>query len=115
MTVLVFLVPGNLYSQESGYKYLKNYSYKEYSFQPQNWGMAQDKDGIIYVANHGGVLIYDGVSWQVRGIPSYATVRSLAINDETGIVYIGGVGEIGYFEADEKGALKYKSLMGHLK
>ncbi len=60
-------------------------------------------------------MIYDGVSWRVKGIPQFARVRSLAIDDETGIIYIGGVGEIGYLEADEKGALKYKPLMDQLK
>jgi len=111
---LLFLVPGNLYSQEPGYKYFKNYTPNEYDHLPQNWGMAQGQDGIIYAANQGGVLIYDGVSWRPMGIPKYATVRSLAI-DETGTVYIGGVGEFGYLEADDKGTLKYKSLMHHLK
>jgi signal transduction histidine kinase/DNA-binding response OmpR family regulator/ligand-binding sensor domain-containing protein len=109
----LMLVPGNLYSQETGYKYFKNYTPNEYDHLPQNWGMAQGQDGIIYAANQGGVLIYDGVSWRPMGIPQYANVRSLAI-DETGTVYIGGVGEFGYLEADEKGALKYKSLMHHL-
>ena len=107
---LLFLVPGNLYSQETGYKYFKNYTYKEYKHQPQNWDMVQDKSGLIYVANQAGVLIYDGVSWRVKGIPDYVTVRSLAIDDVTGTVYIGGVGEIGYLEIDEKGVLQYKSL-----
>ncbi|UCH93548.1 MAG: hypothetical protein JSV88_25205, partial [Candidatus Aminicenantes bacterium] len=111
---LLFLVPGNLDSEETGFKYLKNYTYKDYEHQPQNWGMAQDQDGIIYAANNGGVLIYDGVSWRVMGIPQYTTARSLAV-DETGTVYIGGKGEIGYLKSDEKGFLQYKSLMNHLE
>jgi len=111
---LLFLVPGNLCSQETGYKYFKNYSYRDYEHHPQNWGMAQHQDGIIYVANQAGVLIYDGVSWRVMGVPDYTTVRSLAI-DETGTVYIGGVGEIGHLKADEKGVLHYVSLMDQLE
>jgi signal transduction histidine kinase/DNA-binding response OmpR family regulator len=113
---LLFLVPGNLYSQEAGYKYFKNFiPTEDYKHSPQNWGMAQDKQGILYVANTGGVLIYDGVSWRVMGVPDYTTVRSLAIDDETGIVYIGGIGEIGYLKPDEKGVLQYVSLKDHLE
>ena len=112
---LLFQVPGNLYSRETGYKYFKNYSYRDYEHQPQNWGMAQHQDGIIYVANQAGVLIYDGVSWRVMGVPNYTTVRSLAINDETGIVYIGGIGEIGYLKPDKKGVLQYVSLKDYLE
>jgi signal transduction histidine kinase/DNA-binding response OmpR family regulator/ligand-binding sensor domain-containing protein len=110
---LFFVITQNLYSEETGYKYFKNYSYKEYNHQAQNWGMAQAKNGIIYVANQGGVLEYDGVSWRVIYVPNY-TVRSLAI-DEHGTVYLGGKGEIGYLIPDKKGSLKYESLLNRLE
>ena len=106
--------PPNIFCQNTGFKYFKNYSYMEYDHHPQNWGMAQAKNGIIYVANQAGVLEFDGVSWRVIGIPTYSTVRSLAI-DENGTVYIGGIGEIGYLKADEKGVLQYVSLMDRLE
>ncbi len=109
---LFFVISQSLYSQETGFKYFKNYSYKEYDHQAQNWGMAQAKNGIIYVANQGGVLEFDGVSWRVIYVPNY-TVRSLAI-DEDGTVYIGGKGEIGYLSPDKKGSLKYESLLNRL-
>ena len=110
---LNFNVSQNLYSQDTGYKFFKNYSYKEYDHQAQNWGIAQAKDGIIYVANHGGVLIFDGVSWRlIDGIPNQ-TVRSLAI-DETGTIYIGGKDETGYLIPDKKGSMQYVSLLDHL-
>jgi len=110
----LFFISQNLHSQETGYKYFKNYSYKEYDHNPQNWGMAQAKNGIIYVANHAGVLEFDGVSWRAiyEDIPNY-TVRSLDI-DEKGTIYIGGNNEIGYLAPDEKGVLKYNSLRKYL-
>ena len=110
----LLLSPQNLYSEETGFKYFKNYSYREYEHTPQNWGMVQSESGIIYVANHGGVLEFDGVSWRVIGIPEYAPVRSLAI-DGTGTIYIGGVGEIGFLKADKNCSLQYVSLMDKLK
>ena len=110
---LLFLIPPHLNSEDTGCKYFKNYSYKEdYEHQAQNWGITQAKNGIIYAANNGGVLEFDGVSWRVINIPNY-TVRSLAI-DKNGTIYIGGKGEIGCLAPDEKGALKYKSLLSHL-
>ncbi|UCH97114.1 MAG: hypothetical protein JSV88_09755, partial [Candidatus Aminicenantes bacterium] len=111
---LFFLIPQNLYSEETGFKYFRNYTYVEYDHYPQNWGMAQAKDGIIYVANQAGVLIYDGAYWRVLGIPDYTTVRSLAI-DDIGTVFIGGDGEIGYLAPNEKGFLRYVSLMDRLQ
>jgi hypothetical protein len=38
-----------------GLKYFENYTPKEYNGHHQNWAVVQDKRGIIYVANNGGV------------------------------------------------------------
>ena len=109
---LLLLISQDLYSEGTGYKYFENYSYKKYEHQPQNWGIAQAQNGIIYVANHGGVLVYDGASWRLITVPN-DTVRSIAI-DKAGTVYVGGNGEIGYLAPDNKGFLQYVSLVGHL-
>jgi signal transduction histidine kinase/DNA-binding response OmpR family regulator/ligand-binding sensor domain-containing protein len=108
-----FLIPQNLHCESTGFKYSRYYSYEEYDHLAQNWGMVQSPNGIIYVANHGGVLEYDGVSWRIIGIPGYDTVRSIAI-DKNGTVFIGGINKIGYLAPDEKGSLKYVSLLKHL-
>lgn len=102
------------YTQDAGYKFFKNYGYKEYDHQAQNWGIAQAPNGLIYVANNGGVLEYDGVSWRIIGFPDYKIVRSLAIAP-TGTVYIGGKGDIGYLAPDAKGSLQYVSLLDRLE
>ena len=98
---LVFLCPHYLPGKETGFKYFKNYSYKEYNHQAQNWGMVQAKNGIIYVANNGGVLEFDGVSWRVIGIPNYDAVHSIAINN-SGIVFLGGNNKIGCLSPGSK-------------
>jgi signal transduction histidine kinase/CheY-like chemotaxis protein/AraC-like DNA-binding protein/ligand-binding sensor domain-containing protein len=107
---LFFGISYHLYSEETGFKYFKNYSYKEYNHQAQNWGMAQAKNGILYVANQGGVLEFDGVSWRVIRIPNYDAVRSIAI-DNYGTIFIGGNNKIGYLSPDANGTLKYESLL----
>jgi signal transduction histidine kinase/DNA-binding response OmpR family regulator len=119
VTVLVFglLFPApqnnNGYSQNTGFKYLKNYSPEGKDIQPQNWSVVQDKRGIIYVGNHGTLLEFDGVSWRTINVPG-VSVRSLAI-DEEGTLYIGGYNEIGCFTLDSKGTRQYTSLMDRLK
>jgi signal transduction histidine kinase/DNA-binding response OmpR family regulator/ligand-binding sensor domain-containing protein len=102
---LLFLIPQNLFNEESGYKYFKNFSYKEYD---------QAENGLIYVANQAGVLIYDGASWQIvyEDIPN-KTVRSLDI-DKNGTIFIGGKSEFGYLSPDTTGSLKYVSLLKYL-
>ncbi len=113
IATILQVLNGPLYSQSEGYQYIKNYSYKDYDNQPQNWGILQAQNGIIYVANHGGVLEYDGVSWRIIGYPDYATVRSLDITP-SGTIYIGGENRLGYLSPDIQGSLKYESLVTYL-
>jgi signal transduction histidine kinase/DNA-binding response OmpR family regulator len=110
---LIFLASSYLGGEDSGFKYFKNYNYKAYDHLPQNWAIAQAPNGIIYAANQGGVLEFDGVSWRIIGIPGYDTVRSIAI-DQNGTIFIGGKNKIGLLEPDKNGSLTYKSLLNHL-
>jgi signal transduction histidine kinase/DNA-binding response OmpR family regulator/ligand-binding sensor domain-containing protein len=111
---ILILVSPNLNSQGRGFKYLKNYTPKEYDHNAQNWSIAQAKNGMIYVANQAGLLEYDGVSWRVIYIGENITARSLDIAED-GTVYVGGYNEIGYLKPDEKGALHFESLVHLLK
>ncbi len=97
----------------TGLKYYRNYSPEEYKYQPQNWCIIQDRSGIIYAANNGGVMEYDGVSWTLIPVPNQV-VRSLA-SDDAGTIYVGGINELGYLGPDSRGQLKYISLVQHLE
>jgi signal transduction histidine kinase/DNA-binding response OmpR family regulator len=115
--LLVLLLPAGwgVYGTETrnpGYKYFKNYSYFDYDHHAQNFCITQDRHGIIYVGNRGGVLIFDGVSWELIKVPN-TIVRSLTIAGD-GRIYVGGKDEIGYLEPDGNGFLEYMSLTKHL-
>jgi signal transduction histidine kinase/CheY-like chemotaxis protein len=123
LSILLFLGWQNLPGEPSnpviennknvGLKYFQYYNPKLEDSQPQNWCVLQDKRGIIYSANQGGVLEFDGVSWHRIKVPNWA-VRSMAV-DEAGTIYIGGQDEIGFLAPDEKGSLQYVSLLHHLE
>lgn len=111
LPLLIFLTGFGLYGQKSrhtGYKYYKNYTYIDYDHHPQNWCIAQDKQGIIYVGNRLGLLIFDGVKWEVKNVPN-RIVRSMVFASD-GRLYIGGKDEIGYFTPGSRGVLSYVSL-----
>ncbi|NIM84648.1 MAG: hypothetical protein GTO20_38140 [Candidatus Aminicenantes bacterium] len=110
---LLFWSPANVFSQEIGFKYIKNFTPKDYNKSPKNYCIVQDKRGVIYAANQGGLLEYDGVSWRLIPIPNI-TVFSMAIADD-GTIYIGGYREMGYLAPDSKGMLNYVSLCDSLK
>ena len=86
-----------------------NYSKQAYNAGPSNWGICQDKKGIIYVANDEGLLTFDGSFWKKHSIASSGTIRALALAPD-GRIYIGSSGEIGYFEPNKNGILHYTSL-----
>ena len=95
--------------KNSGLKYFEYYSNKEYHKSPQNWAIVQDQRGIIYVANQGGILLYDGESWESIDITG-KSVRSLAIGAD-GIIYVGGENQIGRLIPDSMGKLHYESML----
>lgn len=85
----------------------EHYAPPEYEQDPQNWGVAQDDRGIIYVANNHGVLEYDGERWRLIPTSTGSFVRSLA-GDST--VYVGAKGDFGFLAPDSLGVLRYSSL-----
>ena len=109
---LNFGTTSKVYCQDTGFKYIKNYTRKEYGGQSQNWCIIQDKHGIIYVGNQLGLLEFDGVSWRKIGIKNHL-VKSMAI-DDTGTIYVGGIDEFGFLTPDSKGSLQYVSLLDHV-
>lgn len=84
---------------------------KEYKGSEQNWAIVQDKRGLLYVGNNeGGVLEYDGERWRRIAVTENRIVRSLALG-ETGLIYVGLVGDFGRLEPDHRGLLRYVSLL----
>lgn len=86
-----------------------NYTRTEYKAGNQNWGIAQDKNGTMYFANHNGLLSFNGNTWKLHTLPNQTTIRSVA-SDSSGRIYVGSFEEFGYFEPDRYGNLIYTSI-----
>src|SRR5580658_3808676 len=108
MTVLPQYLNAGL-NPETGDYVFQRYSAKQYGASPQNWGVAQDKRGILYFANTDGLLEFDGNTWRMIGLPG-KSVRSVGV-DTNGTVYVGGEGEFGLLKPDSTGTLKFVSLV----
>src|SRR5262245_42013441 len=109
--LFLFFLPLAGHTQNTiGIPAIVNYSKQIYNAGSQNWGIAQDKNGIVYFANNDGLLSFDGNFWHKYFLPNKTKVRSVAIGKDNR-VFVGGQSEIGYFSANEKGALVYTSLM----
>ena len=96
--------------RESGMYFLQNFEVEDYQAHNQNWAIAQDSRGIMYIGNGQGLLEYDGSTWRLISLPKKSVVRSLAV-DSTGHIFVGGHGEFGFLTPDSIGQLIYQSLL----
>lgn len=91
---------------------IENYSSAFYKAGRQNWGIAIDDKGLVYVANHKGLLVFDGQRWELLPLKNNAIIRSVYPHE--GRIYIGSYQEFGYWEKNQKGNYCYTSLISLL-
>ncbi len=100
--------------KESGSPNIQNYKDFDYGTNsPQNWSIAQDKRGVMYIGNTEGILEYDGVTWRLIKLSNNSIPWALAI-DSSGTIYTGGIDEFGYLAPNAQGKLAYVSLLHQL-
>lgn len=99
--------------KEAGLPFVRNYEPDEYGAFNQNWDIAQDSLGRIYFANGSGVLIYDGVNWELFELPKQSHTKSIAI-DKDNNVFVGATNEFGYLRPQASGTPTYVSLSDSL-
>lgn len=88
---------------------VRNYSAANYQAGSQNWAIAQDHRGVMYLGNNRGLLEYDGSHWTLYPIPSGIIVRAVYVASD-GRIYVGSFEEFGYFERNSENRLVYHSL-----
>lgn len=89
-----------------------NYSRHTYKAGNQNWVLQQHANGWMYGANTNGLLEFDGAGWNLYPMRN-AKVRAMKIADD-GRIYIGGIGQFGYFTPNRLGGLDYTCLSDSL-
>ena len=101
----------SLFSQRYnlGTPLIQSFSPEEYLAGTQNWDIEIAPNGLMYFANNDGLLVFDGERWQLHAQSNNTIARSIEIFDDN--IYVGGQDELGYFKADDKGMLKYYSLL----
>ncbi len=89
---------------------LRTFGPAELGAEPQNWSVAEDARGRIFVGNSSGVLEHDGVRWRLIPTPMGSTPRAMAA-DGQGRVYVGGRGEFGWLDTGRDGQTRFVSLL----
>lgn len=102
---------GNAQIKKIGVPFITNYNPKTYKAASENWDLLQDSKGMLFFANHFGIMQFDGVRWSIVTQPeNRSMVRSLAI-DKNDKMYVGAQGDFGYAVQLSNGQYKYTSLV----
>ena len=109
---LLTAIPVSLIAQtsEKGLPFVDYYAPSDYRAGSFNFNVIKDTLGLYYFANDDGVLVYNGVDWNLIRIANEKTVFWLDYGHD-GKVYVGSTGEFGYLESSKSGRLSYVSLM----
>ncbi|GIZ15422.1 triple tyrosine motif-containing protein [Capnocytophaga catalasegens] len=96
--------------------FVHNYSQYQYEAGTQNWGIAQDSNGVIYIANNQGLLCFDGKKWKLYTLPENKIVRAVFVDKIFGQerIYVGSFEEFGFFYRTDSYQLVYQSLSEQL-
>lgn len=121
VAALLFLLAGTPAGAQSGgadvagHPLHRTYTSADYGkhLPSQNWSVTQDADGIVYVANPGGILVYDGEHWRLVPTERRTLVRTV-FRGRDGTIYAGGYDEIGHLAPDSVGTQRFVSLNRHL-
>jgi signal transduction histidine kinase/ligand-binding sensor domain-containing protein len=94
---------------EGGEALFSLFSADQYKNHDENFAVSQDKRGIMYFGNFGGILEYDGVNWRTISTVAQTKVSALYYS-KTGTMYVGARDEFGYLTPDKTGNLAFRSL-----
>ena len=87
-----------------------SYSKKFTGAGTQTWGIAEDPYGYTWFACNAGLVKFDGYNWELFRLPNDTKARSVAIDQSSHTIYVGGQGNFGYYAPDENGFFTYTSL-----
>jgi len=98
---------------ERGFPLIQTYNAVSQRGETQSFGVTLDAQGLLYLANADGVLVFDGAWWREIPIGKARTAFSVG-SDATGRVAVGGIDDFGLLAPDDHGTLGYVSLLGLL-
>lgn len=90
----------------------KHFPTSEHGYAPENWAVAQDDRGLVYIGNDDGLLQYDGERWRIVRNTKGSVVRSLAADSS---VFVGRKGDFGVLQPNSHNRLRYQSLLSHVE
>lgn len=109
---LIFISILSFSSAQNGL-FITHHSRQIYNGGNQNWSVDFDDNGIIYVGNNDGLLVYDGSRWEKYSSADQTVVRSVCV-ESANKIYTGSFEDFGYW-TKKSNRLEYTSLRPFLK
>jgi DNA-binding CsgD family transcriptional regulator len=94
--------------------FVMNFDKKILGRSLQTWQIAPFGDRWIYFANRGGMLQFDGSTWEHYSLHNRSEVRAVYPSANFGRIYVGGINEYGYYAPAPDGTLRYTCLSDSL-
>ncbi|MFN7962636.1 MAG: diguanylate cyclase [Thermoanaerobaculia bacterium] len=94
---------------ELGFPLLRAFMPELERAEVQSFDVQLDRRGVLYVANLGGVLTYDGAWWRILPIGTDESAYCLAA-DAQGRIGVGGNDDFGVISSEEGGRPSFQSL-----
>jgi signal transduction histidine kinase/DNA-binding response OmpR family regulator/ligand-binding sensor domain-containing protein len=92
-----------------GLPWVKTHTQNDFNSHYQNWCVKQGTDGLIYVCNGNGMLVWDGENWQKHPTPNRSRIRAAAWWQDK--LFVGTDNDLGFYAPDESGDLSYHSII----
>ncbi len=92
---------------------IHNYLSIDYNGDQQNWSITQDCNELLYTANSDGILIYNGLKWQLVRVPHNHIPRTLYKGSDCKI-YVAGYEFFGAINAEKRDSVFYEDIGGSL-
>ena len=109
--ILLVLQTASLHSQNrsQGRPFIRNFEPIEYEAENQNWAFIQAPNGLVYVANTGGILEFDGSKWRKFRPSNDGVPLSFSMGPDS-LIYVVGTSLFGTLKADSVGFTYFNSL-----
>ncbi len=108
---LLIRIPALQGQPDNGTPLMQQYSKKEYQAHARNFSIIEGKDGRVYLGNSNGLLVYDGIAWQMIA-ENLIAVQMDAHSPER--MYVAAYDDLGYLEATDSGSFVFESLADKL-